>query len=333
VNGRMCSLTVLLLVALGAVPAAALEVTLAAPLQDEPADMEVLLEELGAPPEAAMLLQLLDQGDGLDPMTMFMLMAMMEGGHGGPDMEGFLLLNMLGQGGRAPTAPTLTAVGDDLLIVEGGIAYKIDLATMELEAAVTYKEKKKADLANLLAMTLPMMADAQEQRQKAVAVEPQAIRVMEMAPGGPAVVVGQQLGGDPCQRNMEQLCAGAINYANDWDGVLPGDDWPETMKPYMPNGGMGILKCPQLAAVGEPGTRVGYALNIALAGLSMADIAEPARTVLLFECDEALEEAVGGQDAMVARHDGSVVIGFADGTARPVPIDQALQLLIWDPLG
>jgi len=125
-----------------------------------------------------------------------------------------------------------------------------------------------------------------------------------------------------CLSNVKQLCLAVMMYAQDFDQQLPGEDWAPAIQPYTKNAQ--ILICPA-----RPDLPVGYALNEAVLGMALGDIPRPAETVLLFESDLGGEAPVGGPEALCqqAPHEGGVNLGFVDGQAKMVPLEQAQDLL------
>ncbi|MFQ6131365.1 MAG: hypothetical protein ACE5R4_04960 [Armatimonadota bacterium] len=118
-------------------------------------EIDVLMRQMGAPPEAAMMMKLLTQAD-VDPLMMMMLMRMMDGGRIDDDLMGMLFFSKMLQAGTSQPAQPATILADDmLLIVEDGVVYKIDVPNMSLAGTVIYRQK--AAQANPLATLLPLM--------------------------------------------------------------------------------------------------------------------------------------------------------------------------------
>jgi len=260
--------------------------------QDEAAQLEQMLQQMGAPPEARALFSAMAQED-IDPMMLMMLMGMAQGGGGGGaagEMAGFaMLMRALGSQGKQPTA---VVNGDKLLVIEDGVVYRVDLAKMVVDGQVAYRPKKSA--AAGLAKLLPLMAAGRGKAEQA-----------------------------SCQGNMKRLALSAMMYAQDNGEALPTENWVEEVTPYVNN--TQLLRCP---AAGE--AMPAYGLNEKLIGLAMPAITEPANTVMFFEKDPADGTNVGGPEKLVARHEGGVNIAFADGHVKWMPLDQAMQLK-WDP--
>jgi prepilin-type processing-associated H-X9-DG protein len=132
-------------------------------------------------------------------------------------------------------------------------------------------------------------------------------------------------GANAAVNNVKELGIAALSYAQDFDETLPGADWVDATRPY--RRGDQILRNPA-----RPELAVAYAMNQDVAGLALADIPDPSRTVLFFGSDTAEQAPVAGADALSVAPEGSAVIGFVDGHVQLIPIDQALQNLIWNPL-
>jgi prepilin-type processing-associated H-X9-DG protein len=75
--------------------------------------------------------------------------------------------------------------------------------------------------------------------------------------------------------------------------------------------------------LGVPRSGEPYALNTHLDGLNLADLAEPARTVLFYE---------GKDEKLDFRHDGKSNVAFTDGHVKAIGPDEA-EKLIWNPKG
>jgi len=137
--------------------------------------------------------------------------------------------------------------------------------------------------------------------------------------GGPARL--------PCVNNVAQLNVALILYASDRKGEFPdATNWCDVVIPYL--GGMtNAFVCPQ----GEPGPGCHYALNAQLAGRRMNEVQDPARTVLVFECDGGWNVS-GGREGLPAkpRRSGACTIGFADGHVQLVKTNRVADLC-WEP--
>jgi len=282
----------LLLLSLGA-PAAAQEVAPAAPAEGQ-LDPAELLRQMGANEEDVARFQLFTQLLGPDMGPLLLLMMMRGEGNVDDDALGFMLM-MKAVAGNARTAPAALVHGDDLLVVEDGTVYRVDLATMTVKGSVAYRASQKA--AGLPQELLPMLQQAGEKAQASA-----------------------------CLSNMKQLCLGAMMYAQDWDLALPTEEWPTQLEPYLKN--TQVYTCP-----GAPERAYGFALNEALVGAKLADIKRPAETVLFFEAGLPDDLPFGGADGLLLepRHNGRLTLGFVDGHAKFVSPDEARKLLEQDP--
>ncbi len=131
-----------------------------------------------------------------------------------------------------------------------------------------------------------------------------------------------------CRANVKRLCLAANMYAEDHDGMLPAEDWPDQLRPYCKGEGPDPYVCPAV-----PELEVGYALNPAVAGLSLSDIKRPANLVLFFEAD--LVDGQPPDDAQAAltapRHGEKIVVGLVDGHVETADFDELHELLQRDP--
>ena len=129
-----------------------------------------------------------------------------------------------------------------------------------------------------------------------------------------------------CQFNLHQLGLALALFETDRMGLPPADAWCDALL----DGGYAedreVFRCP---AASEK--ECGYALNANLAGATMASVAVPSKTVVLFESDAGWN-ASGGRELMVAtpRHARGYVILFADLSVDAVPPDR-LDDLVWEP--
>jgi prepilin-type processing-associated H-X9-DG protein len=126
-----------------------------------------------------------------------------------------------------------------------------------------------------------------------------------------------------CLNNMRQLTLATVMYVDDNKGKFPPpDQWCEALNPYYRD--MRLLRCPD-----HPGSLCSYVLNRKLAGKADKDIQQPWDTVLFFESDLGWDKTGGLEDAKT-RHQGMVIVGFADGSARAVKVEN-LDNLRWEP--
>jgi len=120
---------------------------------------------------------------------------------------------------------------------------------------------------------------------------------------------------------MTALADAAKAYAAEHDGRLPAaGEFPKALKKYMEPGR------PPTAPQGRA-----LAMNEALCGKRLTDLADPERTVLFFETDSG-GPLVGGRELLrnLAGDDDAYVIAFADGHIEWVCKDE-VAALIWGP--
>lgn len=114
------------------------------------------------------------------------------------------------------------------------------------------------------------------------------------------------------QSNLKQLSLGIIQYTQDHDENLPdADKWVDEIMPYVKNAS--VFRDPA-----APGLKWGYAFNRTLSGVSLADLDEPATTVVLFESTDGKKNAADTGDSlpMPGRHDGGTNYALADGHVK-----------------
>jgi prepilin-type processing-associated H-X9-DG protein len=116
--------------------------------------------------------------------------------------------------------------------------------------------------------------------------------------------------------NVKQISLGLIMYAQDYDEVFIPDAarFKETILPYIKS--EAVFTSPF-----DPAGTISYKFNPQLVRKSMAKIAEPANTVMVFE---------GEHKKLLFRYDGKAVVGFADGHAKFVTPEEAKKLR-WTP--
>jgi len=113
-----------------------------------------------------------------------------------------------------------------------------------------------------------------------------------------------------CLSNVKSLARAVQMYLADNDDVFPdAGNWCEALRPYAKNDEVFI--CPT-----APGLRCAYAYNAALSGVRLDALADPVRTIAIFE-SEAGWNAHGGPELLSEepRHLGGDDLGFADGHA------------------
>jgi len=281
--------------------------------QAEEPGMDEMLKAMGMGEEERAIMQALTQGGEMDPATMLLLMMMMgkQGGGGdGGDIMGLLLFSKLLSAGGKAAQPVTVLNGNILLIVEDGSLYQLDVSQTPPKLLGTTPYRKKAGGGNPLAALAPIFGKVRGKAEQT-----------------------------SCMSNLKQLCLATIMLANDYDETLPvpealtalpippqkpleKEDWVTALEPYFKN--REILRCPS-----APNLPVGYAFNRALLGAKLADIPNPAQTVMLFDSDLGGEHPVGGAEALAgpARHEGMVNLGFVDGHVQTCGLEEAKQLL------
>jgi len=265
----------------------------AAPAQPGPPeqpDMGQALKQMGGDNEGEAIIKLIAQATGMDPAQAMLLMMLAGEGGGGKDLVGMILFSqMLRAAGGTQTAAIMVA--DTLLVIEDGTVYRINVGEMKVEGSVRYRPPKGGGEAP--AEMGQVLKQAKEKAEQTM-----------------------------CLSNMKQLCVAALMYVQDHNGTLPAEGWPDALEAYTRN--RQIYICPL-----APGKPVGYALNEKVAGVKADGVRSPADTVLFFESDEGGEIPFGGLDALVAkpRHLGGVILGFVDGHAKVVPLEEARKLL------
>ncbi len=124
---------------------------------------------------------------------------------------------------------------------------------------------------------------------------------------------------------LTNLVAAAQAYAGEHDGRLPpAAEFPSALEKY-------FEPLPVARAVPPQGRR--FAMNAAVAGLRLKEIADPARTVLFFETGPE-GPLVGGQERLrqLGNDDDEYVFAFADGHVERMSGDD-LKDLVWQPVG
>jgi len=118
--------------------------------------------DMGMEQKQAMFFTMMTSGD-MDPAQMMLLMMMMDGGGrgGGEAMGIFMLMNAMSQG-KGAAEPVVIDRGETLLIVEGGVLYKINAETLEVESTLAYGKKKGMGQQQMMEMLGPMIQGARE---------------------------------------------------------------------------------------------------------------------------------------------------------------------------
>ncbi len=248
--------------------------------------------DMGMEPEAATLMAILSES-GMSPSEIITFMMMADGGGGDPGAV-MLLTNALR--GSAAGPPVVVDRGDQLLVLEGGVLYVIDMTTVEVTSTLDYARAAEPDPEVIWPLLASMMSGDREQ------------------PGGEQ--------GAACRRRLRMNHSAFAAYVNAHDGVLPGENWVEEVTPYLPE--RDLLRCPS-----RPEVPVGYAMNEKLVGVRADAIQEPGERVLLF--DTVIDDAgpVGGPEAVPRDgiHDGGVNVLFVNGEVEWLPVEEARELL------
>jgi prepilin-type processing-associated H-X9-DG protein len=114
------------------------------------------------------------------------------------------------------------------------------------------------------------------------------------------------------QSNLKQIALGIIMYTQDHNEKMPdADKWVSEIMPYVRN--EAVFRDPA-----APGLKWGYAFNRTLSGVSLADLDEPAQTVLLFESTDGKKNAAdaGASVPTPGRHNGGTDYALADGHVK-----------------
>lgn len=119
-----------------------------------------------------------------------------------------------------------------------------------------------------------------------------------------------------CLTNVKQLALGCIMFSADNDDILKlgSGTWAKSIMPYIKN--KAVFTCPL-----DKSGAASYSFNAELTGKNSAVIADPAKTVLLYE---------GKNKKLDFRHDGRATVGFADGHVKLVKKEEAKDLK-WKP--
>ena len=103
-----------------------------------------------------------------------------------------------------------------------------------------------------------------------------------------------------CTQNLREISTAIAAYIQDWNECLPlASNWMEAMKIHLPP-----QKTNQVFTCPSAYSPFGYAFNSALSGLPLMQVAAPAATVMLFECDAMKSNAHGGRTILpkIPRH-------------------------------
>ena len=117
-----------------------------------------------------------------------------------------------------------------------------------------------------------------------------------------------------CLSNAKQIALGTLMYVQDYDELTPrrGVSYTEAIWPYVKN--RQIFTCPL-----DPSGTISYTFNSSVAGISLAAIPFPDKTVMIYE---------GKAGKLDYRHAGHAVVGFMDGHCKMISPEEAASL-IW----
>ncbi|MEA3404054.1 MAG: DUF1559 domain-containing protein [Armatimonadota bacterium] len=245
--------------------------------------------DMGLPQQAAVFVAALSES-GMSPAEIMLMIMMAE--EGGDDTMGMMmLLNAMKQ--SASSQPVVIDRGESLLVIEKGTLYIIDLEGVEVEATLKYQQGQALEDSAIMSLLGPMIGQARGKAQQAA-----------------------------CMSNLKQLGLALHMHGDAHDGAIPGEDWVEATVAYAKN--RQIYTCPS-----RPELPVGYAMNEQLIGMRLDEVADPSRTVWLFESNIGGESPVGGMEAVPAEgvHNGGVNCVFVDGHVKWVTAAQALDLI------
>jgi len=132
-----------------------------------------------------------------------------------------------------------------------------------------------------------------------------------------------------CLHNTRMLQTAVLLYCEDWAETYPlPDRWCDQVSRFVPS--PDLYTCPSA----DPSGRCDYGMNSAFrlpsgAALRIADIADPAQTVMLFESHGGWNNKGGATD-VEARHNDGANFGYTDGHAKWVARSR-ISTLAWDP--
>jgi len=116
-----------------------------------------------------------------------------------------------------------------------------------------------------------------------------------------------------CFSHEKQIALALRMYAEDWDGRLPlAYRWTDAIWPYIMDAR--LLRCP----ADRSRARCSYAMNAALSGMKLADIADQWNTILVFETSWPGHSPSGGRESVArpGRHDKGNNFAFVDGRVK-----------------
>jgi prepilin-type processing-associated H-X9-DG protein len=133
--------------------------------------------------------------------------------------------------------------------------------------------------------------------------------------GLPEPIMVQGLGQAPmeaCQANLGQLGLAVMMWAQDHDEVLPpAANWTQELMPYLKSDR--VFRCP-----GAPELECGYAYNLAVAGTKLAQMPNPAETVLFYETTLGMPNPadLGESQPKPGRHNAGNSMAYVDGHVK-----------------
>jgi prepilin-type processing-associated H-X9-DG protein len=242
--------------------------------------------EMGLERETAIFLTLLSES-GMDASQIALTMMMAE--HAGREM----LPMMLMRGRHSSAPPAVIDRGEEVLIVDEGTLYVIDMQSMEVTSRLQYDTPERLEDAPIFSLLAPLMAGAHHGAEQRA-----------------------------CAANLTQIGLALMMYVQDKGGVLPAEAWAQTLLEYTDN--EEVFVCPA-----RPDLPVGYAFNEKLLGVSLHQLEEPGETVVAFGSNIGGEAPVGGPDDVPLEgvHEDGVNCLYADGRVEWVFVEEARELL------
>ncbi len=295
---RLMTAFMVLVVPAPAPPAAAQEMApeQAAQAPQLPPDVQEqfdLYREMGMDKQQALMMAVMGADDS--GINPLLLMMMMDGEPSTGEAIWPLMLSG-GMGQQQKPQPVVIDRGEKLIIVDAGRVYVVNLETMEIEGSVRYRGGSSGLAASVLG---PVFMRAREKARQA-----------------------------SCLSNVKQICLGLLMYSQDYDDVLAaqGANWVDDVMPYIMN--EQIFVCPS-----RPDLPVGYALDERLIGASLAQVPDPAQTIIVFESNIGGSNPVGGPDDIPPEgvHNGGINCGFLDGHVKWLSVDEARRAMERDP--
>ena len=245
------------------------------------------LVEMGMDREAALFLTALNEG-GMEPSQLMLMLILAE--EGGEEMLPLMLMN--NAPGRSG-APAVVDRGDELLIVDGGTLYVIDMTTNTLKSKLKYAAPERLEDSGVFSLIAPLMNEGRDRARQTA-----------------------------CLSNLKQIGLGFAMYMQEHDGMIPEENWVEALMPYINN--RPVFTCPT-----RPDLPVAYALNGALLGANVNALPDVGQTVLAFESNLGGDAPVGGADAVPPEgvHEGGINVLFVDGHVKWMRAEAAIALL------